>query len=319
MSEAPDELNSLLRWLAAESPDEAGAHITPERLTAYHSGKLPAMEESRVQDHLVLCRGCTQLLLDLAAFPALDEQGARQLSDAEVTTRWKAMPKEIRKEGKAASARPFKWPRLNLSFSWPGFSYAMAAVLFIAAAGLLVWVLSLRQQNRQLALRLDEQAARDQHAASAADALKHTRQQLEEARQAAAQAETQIAQLRQSVDELSSPQLNVPITDLYPQAFDRSQPAAVKRIEVPAGANLFTLILNTADQQAYASYALEVSNLRGRLIWRGQGLQKSQFNNFTLTLPRRLFPAGQYRIKLYGVRDGSKKLVEEYWLRIQYK
>ena len=39
----------------------------------------------------------------------------------------------------------------------------------------------------------------------------------------------------------------------------------------------------------------------------GPGIQKSPYDNFTLALPRRLIPAGQYRIRLYGIRAGREK------------
>jgi hypothetical protein len=58
---------------------------------------------------------------------------------------------------------------------------------------------------------------------------------------------------------------------------------------------------------------------QGKTIWQEQGLQKSPHNNFTMALPHRFFPAGQYRIKLYGVRAGRRHLVVDQRLRIQYK
>jgi hypothetical protein len=45
----------------------------------------------------------------------------------------------------------------------------------------------------------------------------------------------------------------------------------------------------------------------------------SQFNDFTVALPSQSFPAGQYRIRLYGVRGERRQVVEEYTVRIQYQ
>jgi hypothetical protein len=36
-------------------------------------------------------------------------------------------------------------------------------------------------------------------------------------------------------------------------------------------------------------------------------------------LARRLFPAGSYHLKLYGVNGSQKELVEGYAVRIEYK
>jgi hypothetical protein len=78
------------------------------------------------------------------------------------------------------------------------------------------------------------------------------------------------------------------------------------------------LILNVSGQPSHSGYALEILDQRGQRLWQGGGLHKSQFNNFTVTLSRRSFPAGQYRINLYGLRGGGRELVEGYALRIRY-
>ncbi|HEX4955803.1 MAG TPA: zf-HC2 domain-containing protein [Thermoanaerobaculia bacterium] len=44
-------------------------HPEPELLLAYHERRLAEPEAARVRAHLVVCRECTDLVLDLAAFP----------------------------------------------------------------------------------------------------------------------------------------------------------------------------------------------------------------------------------------------------------
>jgi len=62
---------------------------------------------------------------------------------------------------------------------------------------------------------------------------------------------------------------------------------------------------------------------RGRPLIRAQSLRKSQLNTFTVALPRRLLPAGRYRLKLYGLRSGHGELVgevvAEYQMRLNYR
>ena len=41
-------------------------------------------------------------------------------------------------------------------------------------------------------------------------------------------------------------------------------------------------------------------------------------NNFTVALHRGSFPAGEYRLKIYGLRDGKRQLIEEYAIRLVY-
>ena len=67
------------------------------------------------------------------------------------------------------------------------------------------------------------------------------------------------------------------------------------------------------------NYALEITDEHGKMVWRGQGLRKSQENTFTLALPRSLLPAGKYQIKLYGLGGKQRELIEDYAVDIRYK
>jgi len=210
--------------------------------------------------------------------------------------------------------------RRGLATALYGLGNIVAASLLIVSLGLGGWILSLRRENQRLAAHLNEQLAeREQAVAAATKSLEEARRQLEKATRHAEQDQSHIAELRQTVEELSQPQLNIPIADLSPRDFVRGPESAVKTIEVPSGANLFTLILNTTHQPSYPSYALEILDQGSKVVWQGRGLQKSSLGNFTIALSRRLFPAGQYQIKLYGLSQGRRELVEEYALRIRYQ
>lgn len=319
MSERQERFKAAVRALMEEVALQEDAHITPERLIAYHQGELSSEDERRVQDHLVVCRECTALLLDLEAFPALDQQGARRLSDAEVAAAWQQMKSQIqpgKTMGFFAGAR--QW--FGAMLSPARLPYAIAASLFIVSLALAAWIVSLRQENQQLMARLTvSPAGQDRDLASIKRSLQEARRRLAEAARRDEEYQTQIAQLQQSLEELSQPQVNVPIADLYPQGFIRGQQETVETIEVPPDANFFALVLNVSDRRSYASYALEIVDREGKVVWRDRGLRMSSYDNFTLMLPRRLFPAGEYRIALYGLRDGRRELVERYVLRIRYQ
>lgn len=320
MSSKQSEFKAALRALVEEQRRGLSAHPTPEELISYHGSELSVEEEKHVQDHLVLCRECTALLLDLAAFPALDQEGARQLSDAEVAAAWRALQPQLRRQEAPGISAPSWWQRFSEGFSLVRLSYALAASLLVVSLGLGAWIVSLWRENQRLAAGFNEQLAEQERAVTAATkSLEEARQRLEEASSRSEQYETQIAELRQTVDELSQPQINTPVTDLYPRDYIRGQEGAVKTVAVPSGANFFTLILNIAGQPSHPEYALEILDQGGQVIWQGRGLQKSPYNNFTVTLPRRSFSAGQYRIKLYGLRGTRRELVEEYALHIRYQ
>jgi hypothetical protein len=197
----------------------------------------------------------------------------------------------------------------------------VADAVAVCSLGLGLWLLSLRRQL----------ADQNQAVATANQAFQEAQRQLQEITNRSGQSqtqmaelrqgyETQIAELRQTVNELSQPQLNVPIEDLDPRrvASRDGQQDSTRTIDVPAGARFFTLILNLAGESSHSRYEVEIKDQRGTLIWQAPGLQKTEFNTFTLALSRPLFPAGQYRIRLFGLRGGHRELVEEYTVRIRY-
>jgi len=340
MNEKRDTLKAALKALAEKYQPRLGAHATIEELIAYHSGEVSAEEKKRLQEHLVWCQECLELLLDWAAWIEAGQEKAPPVSEAEVAAAWQSLLARIQRwDAEVAAAGqtretpipaeekiglpPSAWrQRLGRLFTPAGIPYAVAASLLILSLALGAWNVLLRQENQRQAARLNEErAARDRVIAAATEQIEEARQQLEETARRSRQYETEIAELSKAVDELSQPQINVPIEDLQPREVIRGQGqgSTVQTIEVPSGANLFALILNVVDQESYPDYALEILDQRGKQVWREDGLQPGPVNNFTVALPRRLFPAGGYRIKLYGLRAGRRHLVEEYAVRIQYQ
>lgn len=111
------------------------SHLDPDTLVAYHVGELPPDEEARVQDHLVACRECAELLLDL---DALHNPGFGADEEVSVDAVWQGVREEIRKA--PVPIVPFRRP------SSPRWLQPLAAVLAAAVVGLSLWVVSLRGQ-----------------------------------------------------------------------------------------------------------------------------------------------------------------------------
>ena len=128
---------------------------------------------------------------------------------------------------------------------------ALAASVLIAIA-LGVAVVALGWQTRRLA---GELAGKDR-------ALTEARQRLTDAGQQAADAQTQLARVREGLEALSKPQLNVPIVDLDPGDAFRGPERARKTINVPADAGSVTLILNVVGDLSYPRYGLEIVDRR---------------------------------------------------------
>jgi hypothetical protein len=134
------------------------------------------------------------------------------------------------------------------------------------------------------------------------------------------QHEDELAQLRRTITELSTPQIDAPIVDLDPSSPTRGiTSGGVTKIEPPPTANFFTLILNITGQRQDSTYSVEIFDSNGKQVWRGQRLRLGPEYKVNLTLARRLFPAGRYLIKLYGLRDGKQEPVADYPVLINYQ
>jgi len=282
------ELKELYQQQTTRSNRGEANCLSEQELLRAATGELSQSERERVADHLVVCSDC-----------------AREYSIASSLKPW--------------SEQFGKTERKQKIFFPSSVSYAIAASLLLLCLALTGWIISLREQNHRATESLNQQLAeRDRALAAAKESLAETRRQLEGGSGRSEQYEKQIAEQNQIIAELSQPQINVPINDLDPKASIRGSQAGITTVKVPPGANLFTLILNTTDEQSFPNYGLEILDQSGKLIWSGDRLRKTESNNFTVALTRRLFPVGQYRIKLYGLREGRKKLIEDYSLRIQY-
>lgn len=245
-----DELKEAL----AEMLPPAGSHPGAEELVAYHEGRLSPADETRVQDHLLACRECAELLADLEGLGDPDFGAGEALRDDAGQIVWEGVRKEI---APASKVVPFR-PRA------PRWLQALAAVLLLSTLGLGAWV----------------------------------------------------SVLVDRVQELSSPQLNAPVLDLYPSS-TRGETSLSARA-VPPDARLFTVILNPAGRPAHPGYGVEIADSGGTVVWQEEGLKPNPYGSFSLTLPRSTLGDGEFRVRLLGIAaGGERETVGEYVLRIE--
>ena len=112
--------------LEAKATDPGPWHPDPEDLIAYHSGTHQGSEAERVQDHLLSCRPCLDLLLDLDRFvhsaPSAETSGVETESVRfETAAAWRALRPLLRPP---AGRGPIR---------------ALAASLLVAVIGLGLW------------------------------------------------------------------------------------------------------------------------------------------------------------------------------------
>jgi anti-sigma factor RsiW len=325
LSEA--DLKELYGGGTRRSAGERTACIGADVLTRAVSGELSAIERESVAEHLSICSDCAEEYRLIQPLKSWAEAMAMREEPASVASAATVGAISGRETKAVAAPRPAWWQSLTVLLAPSNIGYAFAGLFLIVSLFLGFWILSLRQQNQRATAQLDqERADRQKLTSSTAPAPGATQSPVETASKQAqaspqnAENQTHVAELRRRVDELSRPQVNAPIIDLEPQGSLRGQTSAAARtIEIPAAANVFTFVLNVIGQPSYQAYALEIHDQRGRIVWSGSGLRKSPYNTFTVTMPRRLFPSGEYRLKLYGLGKARRELIQEYAVRIEYK
>jgi hypothetical protein len=207
-----------------------------------------------------------------------------------------------------------------------GNPYALAAsVLLMVTLGLtggLLW------QDQRLDNLASERARTEKELRQERERLAHIeeqhRRQLTEAERRAEEARRQdqerIAELERRLKE-ETPRpgalLNVPLVDLAPRDPVRGE---IKEVALPAGVDLFLLLLSVYDNREFPSYRLDVADKEtGRVVWKSGGLKTSRLKEITLALPRDLLAPGDYRLRLYGLKDGKAEEVGEYEMRIAHQ
>lgn len=126
------------RYLKSRQGDP-GPHLAEETLLAYHEGRLQPAEDEAIQEHLVGCRLCARILLELVEvpedFPVFEESAAAVAPD------WAPLRAELAKDGWFDEPRPepaapeISWWRRLLSPPAPmRWAYAgLAAVLLVTS------------------------------------------------------------------------------------------------------------------------------------------------------------------------------------------
>jgi hypothetical protein len=126
-----------------------------------------------------------------------------------------------------------------------------------------------------------------------------------------------VANLRDRVKELSSPQPNAPVLDLYPAGSTRGEGGPAVQAVSP-DVRFFTVILNPPGRTDFGAYEVEILDAGGAVVRSERGLEPNRFGSFSLTIPREVLGAGDFRFRLMGIGPGgARQRVEEYALRIE--
>src|SRR6185369_11843791 len=298
-----DELRSLYQRETARSNRRSDSDcLTEEVLARAVAGELDHSERERIADHLGTCSDC-----------------AKEFSAAKSIKVWvdeNAPARPIPFPAKAnGHHRPLPEPRRRPLY----LPYAIAASLLVLSIALGALLISKSRENQRLVAEANNRQST--HTAETAESRRLLEQESAARRLAEEQLARRDAAAKPTVLPKRSvaPQANVPIIDLSPQDAGRgNQNPTAATVQLSPDTDLFTLILNLGGEDSSRNYSLEVTDRNNRTIWITRDLRKSPYNNFTVAMRRRSFPAGEYRLKIYGLRDGRRQLIEEYAIRLTY-
>ncbi len=184
---------------------------------------------------------------------------------------------------------------------------AAALLIALVAPWLLIQQTRMRTQIEQSQTALQKQYQVEQQ-------LRNQEQQLREQQK---QASAQIAQLTERLKELSSPQLNSLIHDVYPSRFARTADGpAPNELTVPPSGKTITLLLHSTSRTAYPTYRLEIRDAANNIVWQGDGLARQSTGEYVVTLPSKLLSPGGYTLQVYAPSRSERAPVESYRIRI---
>jgi hypothetical protein len=319
------------RETARSARRSSGDCLTEDMMARAAAGELKQSERESVADHLATCSDCAKEYRAIKSLRSwTDEASAGE--DAPPLVR---PASENGHRFRIASDPALPKVRVGsrtLSFYFP---YAIAAASLILSLALGALLISKLRENQRLIA--DANRVNITNDNITAEELAQSRRLLEETTRRAEQesaarrvaeeelakrdaAEKLASRTRQRSTERSAPDVNVPIIDLNPQDAGRGdQNQKATTIQLPSDTDLFTLILNLSGDDSSRNYSLEVTDRNNRTIWTSRDLRKSPYNNFTVAMRRSSFPAGEYRLKIYGVRGGRREVIEEYAIRLLYQ
>ena len=316
------------RETARSNRRSSGNCLTEDMLARAAAGELKQSERESVADHLANCSDCAKEYLAIKSLRSWADEGSANDDARPVALPAPENGHRYRIAGGPALPQPRTGSR-KLSFYFP---YAVAAASLILSLAMGALLISRSRENQRLVAELNTKAAEE--IAQSRRLLEETTRRAEQESAARRVAEEELAR-REAVDsrtvegrtgqrpvtvERSAPAVNVPIIDLNPQDAGRGdQNQNATTIQLPPDTDLFTLILNLSGDDASQSYSLEVIDRNNKTIWTSRNLRKSQYNNFTVAMQRRSFPAGEYRLKIYGLRGGRRESIEEFAIRLLYR
>jgi hypothetical protein len=239
----------------------------------YYQGLLPPEEEARFEEHFVGCPQCTEQLELARGF----QRGV------------KSMVAEDAARAILVQAGLFAWlARRSRLAQW---GLALAAVLILGLPAF--WFASEGRSLRQTMAALQQRwQSRDRDA-------NDLQQRLAESDANRRELESKLAQAKPSG---ISPG-NLAVVLLTAVRGDAGEPAAT--IDLSRTGPVLALAVDPGPDSHFASYRVTLTKKGGATVFRQAGLQPNALEALMITFPATFFTAGEYRLRLEGVKLGG--------------
>ena len=326
----------------SEERVQAGPHLGMKRLIAYQEGRLSEPEREAVQEHLSLCRRCTDLLRELRDFEAASEGAVEPGPDALRQQAWESLSKRL-----PPPAPPRVRPVATLPArkrTIPTYLYALAAALLLAVIGLSVWAPLAVRQERERAAEIEQRLQKREDALAEAErARAETERQLQAAR-------GQLQALRQQKPgdrPNREPELEARIAELEAAVEEHRRAASQRIAAAPSGIELsttpkfalrgqeesgylkaggavnrlpqsdrLTAALNLGNGPVHAEYRFELTDSGGKVLWSGRRPSGSLLGDAGTSIAIRGLAPGRYRLRVEGLQPDRTELLGEYLLEV---
>jgi hypothetical protein len=303
-----DQFKGSFRATIDGSKSLSAQHLSSEEICAYHAGEKSAEEEARIQDHLIECRECAGLLLDLAAF---SEQNGQSNTGEDVSRAWHEF------KSAAALAPGMSAPKVVVDFEsrrlrrvspvTVGLAIAASLIFVMLAGG--IWLSRRRGAPTEIAGHTEATPSQVIPAQSPART-----ENLPAASPTPAKAASP-AVVTPSPGETVIAKNIVPV-ELYPNEALRGDNEA-KAVQLAKDATTFSLILHVAKAQPSVSYAVVVKDSSGSIAWSARVPFQKSTNTFRLRIPAKVVRAGEYQIIINGSGKDVSTKIAEYTVRFQ--